>query len=348
MASEQIRRKMKQFVMLAIIGILIFFIARFEAFPFPADSITKGPAAEKSSSVIYHPDGKLLASSVNGTQFSKRAIDWDKFVCKGQQLLDVMSTGQQESEWTEYSKLEDYGWELDGNNYPGVDLFGELKDNLDAAMFEDLGLSQDSSDWQMVDITHRNDYDVDGKTWEGSEAFYNSWFEFSETAIVVTSAYSPEYQLIRDGKDPKQDLPESLILKQWSDVTFLLWDKATQNRPGPRVNAPTWFIVESIINPDTKDVVSQALSNVGSSWDTLGDYPGHTFDMTTDEGKAILATPTGRGPAWFLGQHKQRFGQTSIYSASVWFEERHRPARKFLNILFAVEGGGREHGPWRG
>jgi hypothetical protein len=53
----------------------------------------------------------------------------------------------------------------------------------------------------------------------------------------------------------------------------------------------------------------------GQGWDP--DWPGVKFEMTTDIGKAALATPHGRAVLFFLAQHKDILGVNEVKSVSI-------------------------------
>lgn len=42
------------------------------------------------------------------------------------------------------------------------------------------------------------------------------------------------------------------------------------------------------------------------------------FSMNTDEGKALLGTPNGKGVAWLLINHKAQLGMKQIKEVKVW------------------------------
>ena len=70
-----------------------------------------------------------------------------------------------------------------------------------------------------------------------------------------------------------------------------------------------WFLVD---DPDTNDIVNNALTYTGNSLKT--EWPGTTFAMGSDEGKAILGTPTGTAVAELLSTHKGNMGPLKTIS----------------------------------
>lgn len=102
-------------------------------------------------------------------------------------------------------------------------------------------------------------------------------------------------------------------LKQWSDLVFLQW----QQEAGGNTQNLRYIIRAHVVNPDTQDIVFQALSRAGHtqlpSWNDRV-----TFQMNTDEGKAILGTPNGAGCGYLVAQHKTQLGVKRIRDVVVW------------------------------
>lgn len=61
--------------------------------------------------------------------------------------------------------------------------------------------------------------------------------------------------------------------------------------------------------------------------------------MTSDECKALLATPIGKASAWLLISFKKYFGVKRIYKISIWNGESERwYGQYFPHILLWVGG----------
>jgi len=87
-------------------------------------------------------------------------------------------------------------------------------------------------------------------------------------------------------------------LKHWSDVTYLEWASNQTTAP----HKLDYICRMCVTNADTRRIVWQAFkSAVGDGSDMMSDK---TFPMTSEQGKAILGTPNGRGVAYFLINHK--------------------------------------------
>jgi hypothetical protein len=91
-----------------------------------------------------------------------------------------------------------------------------------------------------------------------------------------------------------------------------------------------------ITNADTNTVLRTVLDNLRQKYD-LGDlflprWPGLTFTMETDEGKALLGTPNGSGIAWLLVQHRKYLSHKAVEKVQLWYSITSAP-----NLLFHLK-----------
>ncbi|KAJ5984854.1 hypothetical protein N7522_012050 [Penicillium canescens] len=84
-----------------------------------------------------------------------------------------------------------------------------------------------------------------------------------------------------------------------SDVYVLQWQKLAAG--SNKIKNLKYFIRKDVQNPDTLRIIDEATGNVAKEW------PGTTFSMESDEGKALLRTPNGVGLAYML-IHKPELG----------------------------------------
>ncbi|KZM28677.1 uncharacterized protein EKO05_0009934 [Ascochyta rabiei] len=106
---------------------------------------------------------------------------------------------------------------------------------------------------------------------------------------------------------PVDQLP---ALRQMSDLAWGFWHEA---HGGSNLGHITKFIIPQIINQDTVGAIQQALAThtVPEGQQRLTavpTWPGVTFDIETDQGKALLGSPNGIAVAYFLSQHKPQLG----------------------------------------
>lgn len=103
-------------------------------------------------------------------------------------------------------------------------------------------------------------------------------------------------------------------LQQWSDVTFLEW----QNQAASNVGGLKNILRSNIINLDTRNMMDTALQMMTPP-QAIGFWGSQvTFEMTSDQGKALLGTPNGGGVAWILINHKAQLGIKTISSVTIW------------------------------
>jgi len=65
-------------------------------------------------------------------------------------------------------------------------------------------------------------------------------------------------------------------------------------------------------------------------------WPGITFGMDTEEGKAILGTPNGCGVAWMLIQHSKAFGKKNIEKVTLFHAAKKDDLFRWPTLLFWI------------
>ncbi|KAH8704001.1 hypothetical protein BGW36DRAFT_423532 [Talaromyces proteolyticus] len=164
--------------------------------------------------------------------------------------------------------------------------------------------------------------EVDGilTNFDATYGHYASSIDVNTGLFVAEDNYSPKEMIKNNGgKYRAGQMPPSL--DNWADVTYLQWLQAATDLGGkPRdINARLpnlkYFARFHIINTESQGIINHALKNVGEQ---LGPWPGRSFSMRTDEGKAILGSPNGRGVAFFLYQHKDLLGIKTVGSVTVF------------------------------
>lgn len=139
-----------------------------------------------------------------------------------------------------------------------------------------------------------------------------------------------------------QDPDELLFppLYHWSDIAYLQWlmtstfasSQTPVVTPSP---APIKYIFRlSIHNVKTYSVLNHIMEKSGRS--TYDAWPGVTFDIDSEEGKAILGTPNGAGTAWLLIQHRRELGHRKIEKVTVFYAENEADMYRWPSLLFWV------------
>ena len=70
--------------------------------------------------------------------------------------------------------------------------------------------------------------------------------------------------------------------------------------------------------------------------DTYFEWPGISFEVESEEGRAILGTPNGSGVAWMLGQHKGQFAGKRVERVTVFYAKKKGDLYRWPSLLFWV------------
>ena len=131
--------------------------------------------------------------------------------------------------------------------------------------------------------------------------YYKNLYNARQGWIVAEDIFSPA----RTSGRPVQDLP---LLQTWSDVTWLEYVHQCQilGNPGSSPSGLRYIFDKDVTTPRTRATIDEALRRRGVH---PADFPGHSFDMTTNEGLAIYSTAHGTGPYWLLADHSVEIGK---------------------------------------
>lgn len=116
----------------------------------------------------------------------------------------------------------------------------------------------------------------------------------------------------RSKSPPVDQLPD---LRQSSDIMWGQW----RLHAGARASQIKYYIINAITNSDTGPVIQRAVESGKVA--PLKKWPGASFGMETDEGKALLGTPVGVGVGFLLAQHKAQLGNKVISKVDVFLPE---------------------------
>lgn len=86
-------------------------------------------------------------------------------------------------------------------------------------------------------------------------------------------------------------------------------------------------------NSITQKVIKNAMNRTKQE---LGKWPGVTFGMDSEEGKAILGSPNGWGVAFMLIQHKRQLGNKVVEKVTVFQDEGRKQPRP-PSVLFYIK-----------
>ncbi|KAL8810063.1 MAG: hypothetical protein Q9200_002877, partial [Gallowayella weberi] len=133
--------------------------------------------------------------------------------------------------------------------------------------------------------------------------------DYSLTGVIlVTDMYSPAGKLRRlHGSDYKveEHLP---LLHTLSDASWFEWDALASN---PKVLR--YYVFEGITNAATSRIMDEIIE-VRRGPDELAWSQRLTFDLSSDEGKALFGCPNGIAVNWLLIHHGSVLGEESLGS----------------------------------
>ncbi|KAF2713396.1 hypothetical protein K504DRAFT_498213 [Pleomassaria siparia CBS 279.74] len=157
-------------------------------------------------------------------------------------------------------------------------------------------------------------YLADSKTYRMTGAFNQVTVDHKTGAMYATFMSSPREAAKKTwklgaGVEPKsEELPQ---LRMFSDIMWGAW-KSDPVSAGSITIIPSvkYYFSIDIQNQETLDVIDLALESVKQY--TTEKWPGNTFGMDSEAGKALLGTPNGRVIGYFLAQHKAELGQKTV------------------------------------
>lgn len=141
-------------------------------------------------------------------------------------------------------------------------------------------------------------YKVDGKEYRMTEAKHEFIMNPSDGVILGLDLDGPSNAARRQwGREPNSDeLPK---LKALSDILWGYWTRDNSN-----VKNIHYFWMMGVVNRDTNAILARALKNVKKE---LVSWPGVTFNMDTEEGRALLGRPTAPSLGGFLPSTKSNW-----------------------------------------
>lgn len=176
--------------------------------------------------------------------------------------------------------------------------------------------------------------------------------------IIGWMRSGPSHKLEKSGVK-KGDIPGLLpALHHWSDIAFLQYQQLAAEKGKARKDLAKLKLIcfSQVDNPVTNGVIARAIKSSPKHQSTsfpsdanLNEDPPEfepfpdgkyipwdnklEFGMDEPEGKALLATPNGRGAAWLLIQHKSVFGQRrTIEKVQVYWTKTEDG--DFVNMIF--------------
>lgn len=126
--------------------------------------------------------------------------------------------------------------------------------------------------------------------------------------IIVNYASSPRGMRRRQSSSDRA-MPD---LQHWSDVTGLLWLRYGERLPNLR-----YVLWDDIVTPRTQLILNECVRRAGPLNASLL-WPGVTFGLDSDQGRALLGTAQGRATARLLTDHMGLLGRKNVRSIVVF------------------------------
>ncbi|KAL8979188.1 MAG: hypothetical protein Q9205_005420 [Flavoplaca limonia] len=133
-------------------------------------------------------------------------------------------------------------------------------------------------------------------------AFYKLQFIPSANAIIALDTESPDYRLARRGIPKPARNAAIPALNRLSDMMWYVWDSISED-PGKL----RYIGRDTITNSATEGIMDEILQKTAGN--ARAPWPGKTFGLDTDEGKALLGTPNGVAVGWLLIDRYREMGK---------------------------------------
>ncbi|KAI4281388.1 MAG: hypothetical protein L6R38_003722 [Xanthoria sp. 2 TBL-2021] len=223
---------------------------------------------------------------------AKREIDYDRLVCKGRMLLNMILHSQPvDYYWSLEALKNGWTWRRNVLAAPPEELFGPLGKlgvPTDVHSVHSIYLKQDKPFMDSFGIL--NNAPTTG-------LYYNTFIPSGGT-IIAESNFSPKFKA---GFGSGRRYPP---LWRWSDIIWLLWTHEAGLLGTPNLR---YIFRANIITPETRELIEYI--EVEKEDQLHLPWPGHTYDMSTEEGLALLATSHGQGIAYLIADHSQALGR---------------------------------------
>ncbi|KAM0718204.1 hypothetical protein Q7P37_006536 [Cladosporium fusiforme] len=243
---------------------------------------------------------------------------YQQFVQKGSLLLcyahniklDHDGDRYHQSTYTNFEDLATYGWSEDqsavvdeigldsrelGDAFRDLEIPADEEEDKDGD--EDMDDFEDDTNGIKHGFIHDKNSRVGDHSYPATEGSYEHVFNIAGGVIAAVNSHNPSTMT-----QPRPGTGDELVpLKQWSDVTFLSWQKYA----GDGIKNLKYVFQSTIMNDDTNDVVRGILEK---REEVMEAWPGLKIPMNEKDAQALLGTPNGRGVAWLLIQHKEQLG----------------------------------------
>ncbi|KAK5123897.1 hypothetical protein LTR85_002093 [Meristemomyces frigidus] len=293
----------------------------------PADldlAIKEDDWTTSNNTAVYSEDDNTFR------RIHSRAADeltpWERALGNGCNYMNNLeSANPTQTQWTDWNVIKDYGW-FRTERTVRYDIPASVAGAVLSPKPKGLGAPAPNPEgtgydpiWVMWDQTLQTTVKdlKTGKSYNPSGGFYQTEFYPSYGIIIADNNLSPKGHI---ASYPSRWKGGDIVpLAAWSDIVFLEWQNIC-TLAGQHVSNLQYIFRSYIVNEATQEVIWQALKNVGIT-DGPPKWPGKEFDMSTNEGKAILGTANGNGVAWIVMSHRAQLGTKTVKSVVVFDDQ---------------------------
>ncbi|KAI4252442.1 MAG: hypothetical protein LQ352_004290 [Teloschistes flavicans] len=144
---------------------------------------------------------------------------------------------------------------------------------------------------------------AEGQETPPSNAYYWANYLPETFAILISTTYSPSYQLQQAGVPADQIPSRTPPLHRLSDVLWAVWESFVY-APGNFRYYAVDGITNAIARPLMEDIFNDRRGTTVVPWENR-----LTFGLDSKEGKALLASPNGLAVAWILIHRAEELGR---------------------------------------
>ncbi|KAI4283338.1 MAG: hypothetical protein L6R38_002223 [Xanthoria sp. 2 TBL-2021] len=251
---------------------------------------------EKSIAVPFGQDSFIHQHTILNikNKYERRQDNhfYDDAVCKGEQALDkIMNQAPTGRVFTRQDQVD--AWEvIESRGGVPAELFPALRD---------LDIPYDQDSVKGVGTYQNKDFHTsDGQTHPRTSGSYNNLFipAGSESAIIAMDNHSPSAHAGSGVTVP--------TLNRWSDVVWQNWTAIAAAASTPP-NKLRHIIHRDVFTSSTRLIMEYIEVAEKDKLDLP--WPGHEYDMRSEDGKALLGTVHGLGIAWLVIDHSDVLGR---------------------------------------
>ncbi|KAJ4378190.1 hypothetical protein N0V83_001024 [Neocucurbitaria cava] len=164
----------------------------------------------------------------------------------------------------------------------------------------------DDHEKSVVDHHYEIGQSIEDTWYSWARALFVQYIDADAGIIVALNNESPSETAHHCGL---QGVP-SPDLRFWSDVAYLQWSLRASDTSDLK-----YVLRHNVVNEFTRSILNIiTLKNQI----LIEEWPGRTYDVTSEEGQTLLGTPNGSGVAFLLIQHKKQLGHKAVGKITVF------------------------------